>query len=606
MRERPPRLRRYPSLALILLPLLLLGACGGAPQKAPPTEPDSTLQPPTEEGMEALRLPASEFREQFAAAEAALLKFDWMGAERALAEIPPDQRSSTDRVYVHYLEARIHYLRGDRAAADSALTAAVDIDPALTSKVLNFQRHRAELSGDYLESARISQRMAERTRSPEAGAALKRITWRNLQRLDSEALGAASGRPGIDSDWRAWLELAQLSHADNHSELLAGLNRWLEENPGHPATQPLPGGLDLLLQGQGGPDQVALLLPLSGRLAPAGKAVRDGYLASYYTALASKGDAEYELRVYDRLAFDSTASAYRTAVANGADLVVGPLTRQAVLELGSEPGRPVPVLALNRVEQPLAQAGSALVQYSLAAEDEASHLASLAFGRGGRSAMVVRPAGSWGSKMERALVERWRGLGGRIATTAAYDSAEEYADSLQAAMGLADSEQRARDLRARLGLDSELEFTARRRQDLDTVFLLSRTPAEARALKPLLSYYYAGDLPVYATSSVHRGIPEPGDKDLDGVLLVETPWLLGANPELRRVIAAGNTGGDAYTRLNALGADAHRLQSAFRQLQAGPDALIRGDTGLLTMDPQLRIRRETRLATFDGGVLSPK
>jgi hypothetical protein len=81
------------------------------------------------------------------------------------------------------------------------------------------------------------------------------------------------------------------------------------------------------------------------------------------------------------------------------------------------------------------------------------------------------------------------------------------------------------------------------------------------------------------------------------------PWLLGADPELRVALAAGGTGSDSYTRLNALGADAFLVQSRFLQLQAGPDALIRGHTGLLTMDPGLQLHRELWLATFDGGDL---
>jgi outer membrane PBP1 activator LpoA protein len=123
---------------------------------------------------------------------------------------------------------------------------------------------------------------------------------------------------------------------------------------------------------------------------------------------------------------------------------------------------------------------------------------------------------------------------------------------------------------------------------------------------PLLQFYYAGDLPVYATSSVYSGIPSSADQDLEGLRLVEIPWLLGSNPGARVAIAAGGTGSDAYTRLNALGADAFRVQHRFRQLRAGPDALIRGDTGLLTMNPRLQLLRETRMATFEGGELKPR
>jgi outer membrane PBP1 activator LpoA protein len=168
------------------------------------------------------------------------------------------------------------------------------------------------------------------------------------------------------------------------------------------------------------------------------------------------------------------------------------------------------------------------------------------------------------------------------------------------ALSLQASEQRAADLRALLGTD--IEFTPRRRQDVDVVFLLSQRGAEARSIKPLLAFHYAGDIPVYTLSNIYNGIPDERDRDLNGIFLVETPWLLGANPGLRVTLAAGDLDGN-YTRLNALGADAYLVQSGFGRLQSGADALFRGNTGLLTMDPTLTIHRELSLATFDGGVL---
>ncbi len=38
-------------------------------------------------------------------------------------------------------------------------------------------------------------------------------------------------------------------------------------------------------------------------------------------------------------------------------------------------------------------------------------------------------------------------------------------------------------------------------------------------------------------------------------------------------------------------------------MQGGADALMRGNTGLLSMDPTLSIKRQLSPATFDGGVL---
>ena len=172
---------------------------------------------------------------------------------------------------------------------------------------------------------------------------------------------------------------------------------------------------------------------------------------------------------------------------------------------------------------------------------------------------------------------------------------------MKSVLSLDASEQRASNIRRMLG--TNIESIPRRRLDPDVVFLLSRNAYEASSIKPLLAFHYAGNLPVYGISTIYTSIPDERNRDLEGIHLVETPWLLGANPELRVAIAAGDTGSGDYTQLNALGADAFLLQSEFGRLQSGADALLRGNTGLLSMDPNLRIHRELSAATLDGGVL---
>ena len=184
--------------------------------------------------------------------------------------------------------------------------------------------------------------------------------------------------------------------------------------------------------------------------------------------------------------------------------------------------------------------------------------------------------------------------------SATYSTYDDYSVSVKSALALEASEQRASELRKVLGTD--IEFTPRRRQDADVVFLLSHHSAEARSIKPLLAFHYAGDLPVYGLSNIYSGVPDERNVDLNGIFLAETPWLLGANPGLRVTLAAGDLG-ENYTRLHALGADAYLVQSGFARLQSGADAVFRGNTGLLTMDPTLTIHRELSLATFDGGEL---
>jgi len=597
MRHSPPqRQSRLPAISMILLILGLWG-CSGTPEQksAEPTPPPVQQQKP---GI-SLTLPHSEFRVEFSSAEQSLARFDWMAASVALQDVPPEHLTVDDRTYLGYLEARIAYSRGYQAQALAQLEQLTyaGMNVALQYRILNFRRHIVQMSGDNLQSARLADQIL-RWAPAESTAALKRGIWRDLQRLDTRQLQTAMSA-ATDPQWHGWLELALLSR-ESYGLAINDLSVWRSNNAGHPAATPLPGGLDYLLQQTPPLDKVALMLPLSGRLAPAGKAVRDGYLANYYAARAA-GRGDHEVLVLDMDSYESANTAYDDALNQGANLVVGPLSKQAVAELGTRLERPVPVLALNRIDQVLPATGSALVQLSLAPEDEAERIAELAFGQGARAALIVRPAGDWGNKVQQSLQTRWAALGGTVTNSVTYTSRDDYSNSVKSALGLPASEQRGRDVRSMLA--TNIEFTARRRQDPDVVFLLSRNGAEARSIKPLLAFHYAGNLPVYSTSSIYSGIPDARDRDLNGINLVETPWLLGSNPGLRVAIAAGDTGSDNYTRLNALGADAFLLQSSFRQLQAGPDVLLRGDTGLLSMDPQLRIHRELSLATFDGGAL---
>lgn len=592
--QRPLR-----SIGLTLLILALWGCADSPRQETPEQKPPPVAVQPAAPQEISLALPASDFSAQFASAEQSLAQFDWMGASATLEQLPSEPLTINDGAYLGYLQARIDYTRGEQTDALSRLAQLDDpgISPALRYRILNFKRHILEMSGANLQSAELGDQLLRWAPSADT-AALKRGIWRDLQRLDAPPLQAAL-TAATDPQWAGWLELALISR-DTPNTAAINMSVWRTTHAGHPAAQPLPGGLDYLLDSVPQLDTVALLLPLSGRLAPAGKAVRDGYLAGYYASRAA-GQRDYQVLVIDTDSYDSASAAYEQALSAGANLVIGPLSRQSAAELGTLAHRPVPILTLNRIDQVLPASGSPLVQLSLAPEDEAARIAELAFGQGARSALIVRPAGTWGNKVEQSLHRRWSALGGRVANSVTYDKREDYSANVKYALDLDASDARAREIRDMLA--TNIETTPRRRQDVDVVFLLSRNGSEARSIKPLMAFHYAGNVPVYAISSIYSGIPDARDRDLNGVNMVETPWLLGANPGLRVAIAAGDTGSDNYTRLNALGADAFLLQSSFSQLQAGPDALLRGNTGLLSMDPQQRIERELPLATFDGGAL---
>ena len=132
---------------------------------------------------------------------------------------------------------------------------------------------------------------------------------------------------------------------------------------------------------------------------------------------------------------------------------------------------------------------------------------------------------------------------------------------------------------------------------------MARGPDEARALKPLLAYHYAGGLPVFSTSHASQpGAPAAANADLNGMTILEMPWLVEANDLRTQLAQAGEAD---YSRMQALGADAFLLQARFPQLRGGPELALRGQTGLLTLDPQLRITRTLSPAVFDRGAIKP-
>ena len=213
--------------------------------------------------------------------------------------------------------------------------------------------------------------------------------------------------------------------------------------------------------------------------------------------------------------------------------------------------------------------------------------------------LVLHPSARWGNEMAAAFSTEWQRLGARVTASAGYSGQEDFSSTVESALGLPESQARSR--RVRQALATNTQFTPRRRADLDAVIILARGPDEARALKPLLAYHYAGNLPVFATSHASQpGATRAANADLNGMTILEMPWLIDMS-DLRRQLEQG--GETDYSRMQALGADAFLLQARFPQLNGGAELALRGQTGLLTLDPQLRITRTLQPATFDGGAL---
>jgi outer membrane PBP1 activator LpoA protein len=584
---------------LTLIVLILSAACAEQPVQRQPT----ISTPTPDAGTELIASPteAPEYAALLAEASTLLQQRQLLQAASILRDIDTSKLTVQAQAEKVQLETELLFLQGKSELAlrqlELVLPQLDNITAELRWQLQQWQLRLLLSHSGSVATALQAHNLLESAASDQRREYLSRYIWKNLNRCTSEELQNQL-QPGQEDDWGGWLELALLAThvTDSPDVQIAELDWWKQRFEGHPAQQGLPGGLELLPQLlQQAPQHLALILPLSGALEPTRRAILDGFLATQYEARRG-GWPAVELSVIDSTRFNDANDSYDAAVTSGAQLVIGPLQPEQLNLFQPREPLPVPLLTLNWLDQDI----PAVWQMALNPDDEARQLARLAFAGDARHALLIRPQGSWGDEVSSALLEQWQDLEGTVQAIATFSGQSDYSSSLKDALNLAQSQKRATRIQQLMG--ESVEFSPRRRRDVDVIFLLAKEPQDARSLKPLIAFHYAADLPVYSTSHIFSGRADPQrDRDLNGIKLVAMPWVIGGAESSSRSLYEG--GADAtQAGLHALGADAFLLYWRLPQLAADPDNLYRGQTGLLQMDDQGRLHRELVPTVMRGGL----
>ncbi len=542
---------------------------------------------------------------QLRAAEVLLRDGEIGRADDIVSELIAPELTANQALRLAIVRARVHRAHAEFAEALQQLSDPLVEQAMLEAPLrrqLQFSQLRASLfaiEGDHLAAVRewifIDPLL---TRSQQEHN--RKAIWQSLMQIPTstllENLTSASNR-----DYLGWLELASIAK-DNQGNIEAQIRQrdaWLARWPEHPANQgKLPGGLDqldTLMVEQ--PKKIALLLPVTGRYAPFGKAIRDGFIAAYEDARRRNATVP-EMLFYDSETSDINQLIQQLS-GDGAEMVIGPLRKEKLSELISrhQAMMPLPTLALNRIDGEQFPGG--LYQFGLNPEDEAQQVAEIARGKGLQRALIITPEGSWGSNVAHAFAERWQSLGGEIIASTSFDaSANNYSKQIKRVLQIDKSESRHRELQRIIGMHPH--FEPHRRSDVDMVFLVA-SPNEGRAVKPLLAYHYAGDLPVYATSHVYQGNTDRSrDQDINGIHFIDIPWVLSEENSIRKQVNENLPNSGTYQRMYALGVDSFRLHMRINQLQS--DGQVFGETGALTLNELGQIERTLSLAKILRGV----
>lgn len=494
-------------------------------------------------------------------------------ADAELALVRRDRLGSDDRTRYNLLAAERALARKDPQRALNLLAMLPStLPPAEAARAELVQARAATAVGDRWAAAVARVQLQASLRGPAAAtnrsAIVELLAGLGADPLKQRAATLLASDPMLPWIGRA---LAKLGTA---------LPRTLPELASPVGTQ-VAQGHGALREGYRAYQGIAVLLPQSGPLAAAGRAVRDGFLTDYFES-ARDGQPRPQVRFYDSQGTAAGAvAAYRQAVADGAQLVVGPLAREGVAALFAQP-LPVPLLALNHPDNGTSPPpGSA--EFALMPESEGAQTAARMLADGLRNALVFHGDGDAAIRAARAFAAQFEAGGGTVVGSAQLPAGiVNYAGAIRSAV--------AGGVPANTG-----------------IFMAVR-PEQGRLLLPQLRVARLRQ-PAYATASVYGLRDDPNaDRDLDGIEFGDAPWLFDAQPGLPSRSELSGQLPDVEGRaahLFAFGMDAWALVPYLDWLRTHPGSYVAGATGQLTADAQGHIQRVPLWLRFDNGLARP-
>ncbi len=476
---------------------------------------------------------------------------------------------------------------------------AVITDPVYKALALNIRSRGVLAIGKPLESARLRIQIGQYLGSDEEIQHNQQFIWDALNHITQANIIKALKQPQTPQ-LRGWLELNLIAR---RSEMLpAKIEPWIKKWHQLYAEHEASAFADKLVAQSRliyiKPTHIALLLPFNGKLKRVAEAIQDGFLYGYYQNKQDRPVLEIIDAGDDAQKFSLQ---YHRAIQHGADFIVGPLQKPKVNELLASGGLKTPTLTLNYAEDD-SHGVNNLFQFGLRPEDEAEQIADYALNNEKYHAVTLTPDTSLGDRLQRAFSRRFEAVGGQIVGAARYPSRKnDYSPSIKQLLDINSSERRHSILDSVIG--RKTEFTPRRRQDIDMIFIVGN-PRQARLIKPQLKFFHAIDVPVYATSMISASINKPdADRDLNGILFINTPWALQGdqNPDFAAIHKIWPRLSEHYARFFALGLDAYRIIPDLRRLLNNPQQKIELNSGVVSVDDKGRVHRQLLYATYRKG-----
>lgn len=409
--------------------------------------------------------------------------------------------------------------------------------------------------------------------------------WMALTTISEPEINILAAESPEDDILSGWIQLADISRKQNVDPniTIANIQKWQEKFPLHPGCKIISNINEIKNFLFPTPKKIALLLPLNGKLSGPGNAIKDGFMSAMEN---SPNRYNTNVQLYDTNA-ENIKNLYQQAIKDGADYIVGPLTKTDVAII-AKMEHPVPTLLLNETEfKPAPNA----YQFGLSPTNEALQIASKMRKKSFGHTIVIAPSGTWGKEITDAFAKQFRQSGGQIVETFYFLPNDDLNNSIRELLhAIPDSRRKKRT-------ENEVREPLRR-EDFDSIFLVAY-PSQAKQIVPLLRYYYAGDIPVFATSNIYSGnINTMQDRDLNNVIFCDMPWVFD-HKEGRSQNWPEQF--NSYNRLYALGMDSYALATQLNQLLLFPAIGINNKSGIIYLNNNQEISRILVFGKFQNG-----
>lgn len=440
-----------------------------------------------------------------------------------------------------------------------------------------------------------------------------RQIWKLLPELSAQDLhDLAAANPQLAA-YQQLYELVRNTEIADYERQQA-LRAWLTDHQSHPLSENLPEGITQFMQNElSNIRNIAVLLPLSGRLQAQGDAIKQGILAAYFGDIAQT-DSELVRSQQPLVQFIDTGSdpnvlsdaQINPTYLNQFDLVIGPLLKEQINQVEAFKLTHPSKLYLNRVSEDPEHSSNHGLYYSLAPEDEGRQLARLMLARGIKTPVLVSNGSGVSKRMQQAFETYWYAhptSSSKPLLNVEFDDNKSMRVGITSALDVLQSQKRIRQI-ARL-TSEKVHNVTRNRRDIDAFVVFAR-PNEVELINPIIessiSLFSDKVLPVYASSySYQHQLSKNSLRDLRNLVFIDIPWLM---PSMRssklaqQVDQIWNQPSSAFLRLFAFGYDSYQFIGKVQQQLAFKGIEIVGLSGALSVNDNNQVMRRLHVATI--------